>query len=1275
MRKKQIEFDGEIIDKELHHAMGRKTGLTIITAPTGSGKSYNLELNIARFVDNYLKDPLHAQHRKMIVLMPSRNNLSNIEKIAQKLGDDVKSKDKIYRNVLLVQRNISSLMEGLRHNPNVENRINNLALQEEAKKFIADNIKTIREYIYWEDHKPDLDNSKKNGFYPSKEYLISLQANTEKAEQNLRLVLREELYRLDKQIKKAAKQHNWAAYDTYTKNKKKIEEWVNSFYVYSRINEYPVYIMTLDKFMRTQDPIISPMFTMCDPDYFKDTLIVIDESDSAYSRMSDIIIDEANRSSVNFIRLLERITSLYLHKTLPNDIEQAMKEAIRKDTSPLRWENMRKTGDAYARDFYLNRLYKTELSSTDNGFMPAIINDGTIYNLGSGKNYVQAAWNPKAKHVSIYLESDKYNPVVNKRDQINMVAFFQQGERIIERFSAFLTIVAEKMAKLNAERNKKNGANEIMADLMEAKDAMRYLMNALSMTKEDKEYFFALSTAKKSKSKKLNKQNISPSFFSNGYHLKIFEDNDAVHPYNTDIHSYHIRKTPESILLQMAQVANVVCLSATGLNRSINENFSIQFLRDNLGASFHTMSKKAIKGLQKFYLYRNQAYYEGRWKIGVKPLSSIKDTYPDGSLLSEAEAAELFKNKKIWSALQKYLIDTLHINSPTYTYNRYLNLLCAMYDFISNPTLYSMVALEKKKLFKETDKKSGQEKSNDLDYSFDIVLKMKRYICLDVGIDPEEIIIERTVAEDFDNIVPKIKKEWAAGEKAILFSTYATTSKGTNLQYDIPDNPAIRKNLVTLAPELESILGAGKYQKKDIDALYLGQFTYLTASYTEGSKDLSTRTKEFLKIVSETEKLLAESQISNNLAKRRLIEAHKQMYNDSENISYINNSLYNTEGIQNVVNKNIKQSVGRMDRVNVKNRETRIYIARENLAHMDPVELAETEAELIPGMKEIMKCIAPVTDKMLENREKAKILRLASKQHTKSCRHFHYLLNLIRTEAKGRQENIHIYNCLRWLVLKHPTITEEERETLDDTQKELVEMYYIDTHTNDVTSYDFKVITGQSDDDMDNRKIDVTGFNGGANDKVQSSNTVLSRVLMVDGVKELFTRNGYATDWKKGRYIITPKGLDIYNGILGEVVEEMILSRILKSIQGDKQLYIEEMAPEVFEKFDFKIGHLYIDAKNWRIGVRHLNELKFKHHVEDKRAECDNFYHIQGIAVILNLYPENESITNDTINKKDATYIEIPRLLESNGQISMKAYDMLAKLLRRTVYTYGNPNK
>lgn len=127
----------------------------------------------------------------------------------------------------------------------------------------------------------------------------------------------------------------------------------------------------------------------------------------------------------------------------------------------------------------------------------------------------------------------------------------------------------------------------------------------------------------------------------------------------------------------------------------------------------------------------------------------------------------------------------------------------------------------------------------------------------------------------------------------------------------------------------------------------------------------------------------------------------------------------------------------------------------------------------------------------------------------------------------------------------------------------------------------------------------------------------LKLLLKIPDVKEYFISKGYATEFKKSKYLLLPNVFQkIYLGALGECVGEFLVNQYLSQFNLKLQR-IEDI--NKYEKFDFVIGKdIYVDFKHWT-GILD----------KDRESEVQKFLNklnkIEGkIGFIINiLKPEN----------------------------------------------------
>ena len=254
-----------------------------------------------------------------------------------------------------------------------------------------------------------------------------------------------------------------------------------------------------------------------------------------------------------------------------------------------------------------------------------------------------------------------------------------------------------------------------------------------------------------------------------------------------------------------------------------------------------------------------------------------------------------------------------------------------------------------------------------------------------------------------------------------------------------------------------------------------------------------------------------------------------------------------------------------------------------------------------------------------------------------------YIMSMLSREWD--KSSMELWKELREIVIKYPTAN----ETIYNNY-EIVNELYINCDK-DINKYLYAQ-NGDFDNviiDFDNDK-DVFKSNRRCSNKVisevSSKDARLSIVLKYPGLKEFFIKNGYATEFKQNKYILSPVLFNnIYKGAIGEITGKFILERelgiILKEIDDE----------EKFEFFDFMISQdIYVDFKHWKQNYRQdRNDYKKEITKKINKIGAKKVY-------IINIV-EWEEYSRYT--QVDERIIEIPALLDTNGNIIRGSLDLL----------------
>lgn len=131
-------LESDIIYEEMNTAVYREHGLTVLPFRTGSGKSYNLEKLLARYIYDTHQNPAliddkYNGMKQFVVLIPNKINFLCLDHIAQRIVEishekgnanlnDEQALSLAKENILFMPTNLDCLIAGLFRNGELDNQ-------------------------------------------------------------------------------------------------------------------------------------------------------------------------------------------------------------------------------------------------------------------------------------------------------------------------------------------------------------------------------------------------------------------------------------------------------------------------------------------------------------------------------------------------------------------------------------------------------------------------------------------------------------------------------------------------------------------------------------------------------------------------------------------------------------------------------------------------------------------------------------------------------------------------------------------------------------------------------------------------------------------------------------------------------------------------------------------------------------------------------------------------------------------------------------------------
>ena len=514
-------------------------------------------------------------------------------------------------------------------------------------------------------------------------------------------------------------------------------------------------------------------------------------------------------------------------------------------------------------------------------------------------------------------------------------------------------------------------------------------------------------------------------YYQNGFTALSLADDDS-HDMRTDMLYLSVLDTPEKIILDWLTNFAVVGLSATAEVKSVLCNFDWDYIADEIGQDhYHTASQAMIDDFKKTNQEIEKNMEENGEEIDVQIVESLISDNQNKSMADRVVEAcdKLYDQiKKVKPTVRRKIFDTAaHIiqNVPCSLYykNRYLKTFTAMIGFFLNGHTaflhYSMAYpktaanpangnemqadwLTLQMLFRlaaAIPKKKEEDVSriiDPVDQLFHPNGEVQRQTLrkrersnkapgalagkdIDSKSDDPCCYLFRARSENFEQTKRQVQELWEHGHPAYLIVSQMTASAGQNYQYSIQElGQSEKSNLITLNHLIEDTESDGRFQKVNIDGLYIEPETHILTNIN-GSGPLITP-KVAADYMCQVCGLQRHYEIGKNDRDKAIRETFHEMwrqyYNDQKSDSEdavgplktnTRFDFYKLDSVALAQLTMLEQIVGRMSRTFIDRRSTSIYLdakLAEMLSNNEAVRYTMEEqydrGMMTPKMKRVM---------------------------------------------------------------------------------------------------------------------------------------------------------------------------------------------------------------------------------------------------------------------------------------------------------------------------------
>jgi hypothetical protein len=707
-----------------HNCLEEKTGLLLLSMPTGFGKTHNV---LDFIYQNYQQ--FKQQNRKIIFLTNLKKNLPH-QDLKQRFFQDNQEKE-YQENVLFINSNLDFVQENLlnldQEIPDKFKKTKNYQnLKQELKK-LKKNLKASADYQSW------LKNEIRQKYEPAFRGEIKQQLDEKSKKKQDRLAL--------------------------IKNNPDYQ-WISKLYPTVFTDEKTILFMSMDKFFLKNSTLIEPAY-YCYDKLASQSLIFIDEFDATKDTILNQIIETGKKHKIDLISLFKNIHNHLQNSEFPQSLLKES-ETRQKSAQNKKWKSLSEILEEFIQDsenifkqFYLEYTYKSAKNNTN-----------------KSRNFL--FYDYESHHVL----DRRLNPIIDtsKEDKVNWIkAFFYNDDSyknkdkisyLVAQIGGFLTYFQRGVGFLaeNYQNFKKESGDEVYS----LESAIRSILDYFKLDSETINLLTANILEKYSAFAIKNPPNIRQlqSFYEVGFRYHDIVDNDN-HDLNSKIYFYNFNRTPEAFIAEVAQKAMLVGISATASIDSNIGNYDLNYLQQYLKDSFYYLSQTEINQLKNEYEKITAGYDKITIKtkfIGTESEDEALTTLEN--IIDDEECANDLLNKS---------------QGETYIFCRYLKILEAWQYFQQNQDCQAFIC------FLNKFPKAGDPTLN-LDILEEYFCYVKKHNATRdylKSIRQEYYIL---TSNNFDNDLPTIKERLAQGKRIFLISTYQTLGAGVNLQYSIPAN-------------------------------------------------------------------------------------------------------------------------------------------------------------------------------------------------------------------------------------------------------------------------------------------------------------------------------------------------------------------------------------------------------------------------------------------------------------------------------------------------------
>lgn len=972
------------------------------------------------------------------------------------------------------------------------------------------------------------------------------------------------------------------------------DHWLIDAFPSILIKQKKIIFMTVAKFIYPYDSIIETPFLFYEDKEFSESVFYIDEFDQAKISMLEQIINEdlngINNGTINLLGLFDNILQLANRgiENLPEVFFHASESEKKKgyDDQKLREQLLRVTNIAKEISSDFNLSYELKAQNIEGENSDFLFHDTTTsLPIGETNDEVCIESNNAVK--TNYIQK-------TGKTEIKLEYLLKRIEGFIRSFVRTCYSFA-----INIRENQNRRGNSFY----ELSDAIDSVISTLRINEPYSTFIHNQVLYGDFGQRRKDQENIGAGFYENGFSLFTIEDSSS-HSMNSIVKMEAHPDTPEKVLLKMCRQGLVIGLSATGDIKSNIRNFDLPFIINELGDDFISIDDEDRRLIEEEY-NRSTEKQKGIYQVGI-----TKEYKKDTEIDCYKEMFADFPKGDEYA--RSYLEQVQNYAGDISKRNHFYNLLWAFDRFLFDDNTSSYLCLFNTYL--EEDRDFVEKLLQGLIDIYEQNTQTGEWALAGKTVKDLFSILK---SENFENDKEQLLHRLANGEKIFVLSAFQALATGQNLQYKAPEYLKENGKLV-ITNDREN-----NEWEKDFDGIFVEKPTNVLVNLTYA---ITLKKEDKIKAMYQAEELKQAGEIS----KTTMIKVLNQIVGGGKKYR---ESLYQTECVKNAEAITLIQSIGRIDRTNIKNRKVHVdieYGAIDSFAYLVP----NSDRMVAPVIRAVYDIVQSFKKKSEPSNESRKMELIAS---SKADDLGNNIYNLMNRNSPWTKETIEDWEAMNEKLLKDPQgLLETTDSKLFINLPEPSNKYYY-KQTGDFRNNGIRFERPLFD--MDCYEVSETGMR-------------LDAIMSIPEIKMMFEEKGYATEFKPSNRMMAPViANNLLKGRYGEVVGKYLVEKYGGIVLG------KITDPNLYEKFDFHLSNysVVVDFKNWSEKTRFDNNAYTEKMIK-KAKECGSRLVLAINLISNNNYKPFEQIV-DGINIK-----EIPNIIIREGDKYSINYDALMKI-------------